>query len=237
MRYTGGARKRIPRDDDQVYAGIVKLTRSQNPARTTRRIEQANCRPRRWRGRRGRWPRRAQREGERVGKRVLEPAGKAQTATASHEPPDSSESAIRMRMISTSEPRSLGRWRAERSLRGSGRPLVLGAAVAAQSPQVPHPHIGASLPSRRGRGRSARRAFIASRSFMISTCRVRESCITFVHHVVDDAAVAYKPHAQRASPATLTETACRTSTSHFGEFGGGRFATSRSRPGVALADR
>ena len=78
-------------------------------------------------------------------------------------------------------------------------PLVLGAAVAAQSPQVrfPDPDIGVTTLNARARAqRASVDRFKVVYDFQF-TDRVRESGITFVHHVVDDAGVALQARALR----------------------------------------
>ena len=73
--------------------------------------------------------------------------------------------------------------------------LVLGAAVAVQSPQVrfPNPDIGVdTLAARAKAQRATLDQFKVFYDFQFAD-RVKESGITFVHRIVDDAGRDYKP--------------------------------------------
>jgi hypothetical protein len=76
-----------------------------------------------------------------------------------------------------------------------GAAIALAAVLAAQSPQVrfPDPDIGVSTLNARARAqRATTDQFKVVYGFQF-TDRVKESGITFVHRIVDDAGVAYKP--------------------------------------------
>jgi hypothetical protein len=73
--------------------------------------------------------------------------------------------------------------------------IALVAILAAQSPQVrfPDPDIGVSTLNARARAQRATVGqFKVVHDFQF-TDRVKESGITFIHRIVDDAGVAYKP--------------------------------------------
>src|SRR5947199_3187608 len=73
-------------------------------------------------------------------------------------------------------------------------PLLLGAVLAAQSPRVqfPSPDIGVDTLAERARAqRTTLNQFKVEHDFQF-TDRVKESGITFVHHIVDDAGLRYK---------------------------------------------
>src|SRR6185436_19027667 len=167
-------------------------------------------------------------------------------ADASHEPPDRSESVIRLRMISN------GRTGIIRSMARGAKVavllLVLGAAVAAQSPQVrfPDPDIGVTTLNARARAqRASVDRFKVAYDFQF-TDRVKESGITFVHRVVDDAAAAYKPvhydHGNGIAVADVDGDGLPDIyfTNQIGgnqlwkNLGGGRFADITADAGVAL---
>jgi hypothetical protein len=129
--------------------------------------------------------------------------------------------------------------------------LVLGAAIAAQSPQVrfPDPDIGVTTLNARARAqRASVDRFKVVYDFQF-TDRVKESGITFVHRVVDDAAVAYKPvhydHGNGIAVADVDGDGLPDIyfTNQIGgnqlwkNLGGGRFADVTKEAGVALADR
>jgi hypothetical protein len=129
--------------------------------------------------------------------------------------------------------------------------LVLGAAVAAQSPQVrfPDPDIGVTTLNARARAqRASVDRFKVVYDFQF-TDRVKESGITFVHRVVDDAGIAYKPvhydHGNGIAVADVDGDGLPDIyfTNQIGgnqlwkNLGGGRFADVTKDAGVALADR
>jgi hypothetical protein len=129
--------------------------------------------------------------------------------------------------------------------------LVLGAALAAQSPQVrfPDPDIGVTTLNARARAqRASVDRFKVVYDFQF-TDRVKESGVTFVHRVVDDAAVAYKPvhydHGNGIAVADVDGDGLPDIyfTNQIGgnqlwkNLGGGKFADITKDAGVALADR
>jgi hypothetical protein len=129
--------------------------------------------------------------------------------------------------------------------------LVLGAAVAAQSPQVrfPNPDIGVeTLAARAKAQRATLEQFKVVNDFQFVD-RVKESGITFVNHVVDDAALYYKPihydHGNGLAVADVDGDGLPDLyfTSQVGgnelwkNLGGGRFANITKEAGVALAGR
>jgi hypothetical protein len=130
-------------------------------------------------------------------------------------------------------------------------PLVFGAAMAAQSPQVrfPDPDIGVTTLNARARAqRASVDRFKVVYDFQF-TDRVKESGITFVHRVVDDAGIAYKPvhydHGNGIAVADVDGDGLPDIyfTNQIGgnqlwkNLGGGRFADITKDAGVALADR
>jgi enediyne biosynthesis protein E4 len=129
--------------------------------------------------------------------------------------------------------------------------LVLGAALAAQSPQVrfPDPDIGVTTLNARARAqRASVDRFRVVYDFQF-TDRVKESGITFVHRIVDDAGIAYKPvhydHGNGVGVADVDGDGLPDIyfTNQIGgnqlwrNLGGGRFADLTKDAGVALADR
>src|SRR4249919_1465269 len=129
--------------------------------------------------------------------------------------------------------------------------LVLGAALAAQSPQVrfPDPDIGVTTLNARARAqRASIDRFKVVYDFQF-TDRVKESGITFVHRVVDDAGIAYKPvhydHGNGIAVADVDGDGLPDIyfTNQIGgnqlwkNLGCGRFADVTKDAGVALADR
>ncbi len=128
--------------------------------------------------------------------------------------------------------------------------LVLGAA-AAQSTQVrfPDPDIGvASLNARARAQRASADQIKVAHDFQFAD-RVRESGITFVHHIVDDAGIDYKPvhydHGNGVAVADVDGDGLPDLyfTNQIGgnqlwkNLGGGRFVDITKEAGVALADR
>src|SRR5207342_3804289 len=129
--------------------------------------------------------------------------------------------------------------------------LVLGAALAAQSPQVrfPDPDIGVTTLNARARAqRASIDRFKVVYDFQF-TDRVKESGITFVHRVVDDAGIAYKPvhydHGNGIAVADVDGDGLPDIyfTNQIGgnqlwkNLGGGKFADITRAAGVALAER
>ena len=125
------------------------------------------------------------------------------------------------------------------------------AAIAAQSPQVrfPDPDIGVTTLNARARAqRASVDRFKVVYDFQF-TDRVKESGITFVHRVVDDAGVAYKPvhydHGNGIAVADVDGDGLPDiyfanqigGNQLWKNLGGGRFADITKEAGVALADR
>jgi enediyne biosynthesis protein E4 len=132
-----------------------------------------------------------------------------------------------------------------------GMAAVLVAVLAAQSPQVrfPDPDLGVSTLNARARAQRATvDQFKVVHDFQF-TDRVKESGITFVHRVVDDAAAAYKPvhydHGNGVAVADVDGDGLPDVyfTNQIGgnqlwkNLGGGRFADITKESGVALAGR
>ncbi len=132
-----------------------------------------------------------------------------------------------------------------------GAAIALVAVLAAQSPQVrfPDPDLGVSTLNARARAqRATTDQFKAVYGFQF-TDRVKESGITFVHRIVDDAGVAYKPvhydHGNGVAVADVDGDGLLDIyfTNQIGgnqlwkNLGGGRFADITKDAGVALAGR
>ena len=132
-----------------------------------------------------------------------------------------------------------------------GAAIALVAVLAAQSPQVrfPDPDLGVSTLNARARAqRATTDQFKVVYGFQF-TDRVKESGITFVHRIVDDAGVAYKPvhydHGNGVAVADVDGDGLLDIyfTNQIGgnqlwkNLGGGRFADITKDAGVALAAR
>ena len=132
-----------------------------------------------------------------------------------------------------------------------GAAIALVAVLAAQSPQVrfPDPDLGVSTLNARARAqRAATDQFKVVYGFQF-TDRLKESGITFVHRIVDDAGVAYKPvhydHGNGVAVADVDGDGLLDIyfTNQIGgnqlwkNLGGGRFADITKDAGVALAGR
>src|SRR4029077_725071 len=132
-----------------------------------------------------------------------------------------------------------------------GAAIALVAVLAAQSPQVrfPDPDLGVSTLNARARAqRATTDQFKVVYGFQF-TDRVKESGITFVHRIVDDAGVAYKPvhydHGNGVAVADVDGDGLLDIyfTNQIGgnqlwkNLGGGRLADMTEDAGVALAGR
>jgi len=132
-----------------------------------------------------------------------------------------------------------------------GAAIALVAVLAAQSPQVrfPDPDLGVSTLNARARAqRATTDQFKVVYGFQF-TDRLKESGITFVHRIVDDAGVAYKPvhydHGNGVAVADVDGDGLLDIyfTNQIGgnqlwkNLGGGRFADITKDAGVALAGR
>jgi len=130
-------------------------------------------------------------------------------------------------------------------------PLLLGAVLAAQSPRVqfPSPDIGVDSLAERARAqRTTLNQFRVEHEFQF-TDRVKESGITFVHHIVDDAGLRYKAvhydHGNGVAVADVDGDGLLDIyfTSQLGgnelwkNLGGGKFRNITAAAGVAVADR
>jgi hypothetical protein len=129
--------------------------------------------------------------------------------------------------------------------------LLLGAVLAAQSPRVqfPSPDIGVDTLAERARAQRATvNQFKVEHDFQF-TDRVKESGITFVHHIVDDAGLRYKAvHYDHGNGVVVADvdgdglldiyfTSQLGGNELWKNLGGGRFRNITAAAGVALADR
>ena len=132
--------------------------------------------------------------------------------------------------------------------------LALSAALAAQSPQAPQvlfpsPDLGVETLAERARlQRATLGQFKVEHDFQF-TDRVKESGITFVHHIVDDAGLHYKPvHYDHGNGVVVADvdgdglldiyfTSQLGGNELWKNLGGGKFRNITAEAGVALADR